>query len=109
MSHTAFRLTALAGALAYALSASAFAQTSAEQSSTPEQQKKSQELEKIVVTGSRIKRVEVEGPTPVVTITGDELKREGFSTVIEALQTLTAAAPNPQPDVLYGSRIPGAK
>jgi outer membrane receptor protein involved in Fe transport len=109
MSHTAFRRSALAGALACALSASVFAQTTTEPSSSTDQQKKSQELEKIVVTGSRIKRVEVEGPTPVVTITGDELKREGFSTVIEALQSMTAAAPNPQPDVLYGSHIPGAK
>jgi len=112
MSHTAFRRTALASALACALSASAFGQTSNTEPSSPsttDQQKKTQELEKIVVTGSRIKRVEIEGPTPVVTITGDELKREGFSTVIEALQSLTAAAPNPQPDVLYGSRIPGAK
>jgi outer membrane receptor protein involved in Fe transport len=67
------------------------------------------ELGTILVTGSRIKRVEIEGAAPVVTITGDDIKRQGFSTVADALQSMTQFAPNPQPDVLYGSRTPGAK
>ncbi|WP_250061428.1 TonB-dependent receptor plug domain-containing protein [Stenotrophomonas mori] len=46
-------------------------------------------LDKIEVTGSRIKRSEVEGPSPVVMITGEDIKKQGYSTVAEALQTLT--------------------
>src|SRR5690242_2802075 len=107
MSHNVFRPTALAGALAVALAAPAFAQ-STDSPSTPEK-KTPTELEKIIVTGSRIKRVEVEGAAPVVTITAEDIKREGFTTVVEALQSLTMFANNPQPDVGYGGHAPGAK
>ncbi len=48
-----------------------------------------QTLDKIQVTGSRIKRTEVEGPSPVVVITAEDIKKEGFSTIAEALGTLT--------------------
>ena len=110
MPHTVFRPTALAAALALAFAAPAFAQNTPDTGSTPDPPKKSTtELEKIVVTGSRIKRVEVEGAAPVVTITADDIKREGFTTVVEALQSLTMFANNPQPDVGYGGHAPGAK
>src|SRR5690606_30128383 len=46
-------------------------------------------LDKVEVTGSRIKRAEMEGPSPVVMITGEDIKQQGYSTVAEALQTLT--------------------
>jgi len=46
-------------------------------------------LDKVEVTGSRIKRAEMEGPSPVVMITGEDIKKQGYSTVAEALQTLT--------------------
>jgi outer membrane receptor protein involved in Fe transport len=49
----------------------------------------SQTLEKVTVTGSRIKRAEIEGPSPVVIITAEDIKKEGFTTVAEALGTLT--------------------
>ena len=48
-----------------------------------------QTLDKIQVTGSRIKRVQVEGPSPVVVITAEDIKKQGYSTVAEALSTLT--------------------
>ncbi len=47
------------------------------------------ELEQIVVTGSRIKRTQVEGPAPMTTITSEDIEREGFTTPYEALATLT--------------------
>src|SRR5580765_3476900 len=49
----------------------------------------SQTLEKVTVTGSRIKRAQIEGPAPVVIITAEDIKKEGFTTVAEALGTLT--------------------
>ncbi|MFT3761590.1 MAG: TonB-dependent receptor [Pseudoxanthomonas sp.] len=51
--------------------------------------KPAQTLDKVQVTGSRIKRAEVEGPSPVVVITAEDIKKEGFTTVAEALGTLT--------------------
>lgn len=46
-------------------------------------------LDKVTVVGSRIKRVEVEGPAPVTVITRQDIDREGFQTVGDMLQTLT--------------------
>lgn len=42
----------------------------------------------IVVTGSRIARRKIEGPAPVAIITGDDIDRNGFRSVFDALTTL---------------------
>ncbi len=47
------------------------------------------QLDKVTVVGSRIKRAEIEGPTPVTVITADDIEKQGFSTVYDALTTLT--------------------
>lgn len=47
------------------------------------------DLEGVVVTGSRIKRAEIEGPSPVTVITSEQLQKEGFNTVHDALVTLS--------------------
>jgi len=52
--------------------------------------KKVKTLDMVEVTGSRIKRAQIEGPSPVVTITADDLRKQGFSTIAEALGTLTS-------------------
>lgn len=46
-------------------------------------------LDKVVVTGSRIKKVDVEGPAPVTIITAEEIQAQGFNTVYEAINTLS--------------------
>ena len=46
-------------------------------------------LDKVVVTGSRIKKVDIEGPAPVTVITAEDIEKQGFSTVYDALNTLT--------------------
>jgi outer membrane receptor protein involved in Fe transport len=85
----------LAVALAIAIfSPTAFAQTSSNGQTTPDSnsnkdEKKTAELEKVVVTGSRIARAEVEGSAPVVVITGETLKAQGFTTVFEVMNSLT--------------------
>ncbi len=43
------------------------------------------------VTGSRIKRAEIEGPSPVTVITAQQMENEGHATVFEALETLVMA------------------
>ncbi|MCK8047143.1 TonB-dependent receptor [Shewanella sp. 1CM18E] len=44
-------------------------------------------VERIEVTGSRIKRIDMEGASPITTITADELAKSGFSTVGDALRS----------------------
>ena len=46
----------------------------------------------VVVTGSRIGRVQQEGPSPVVTITSEDLDQRGYTTVLEALNDLSQNA-----------------
>ena len=50
----------------------------------------SQNLDRIEVVGSRIKRADVEGPSPVTVITSEQIEREGFNTVYDALETISA-------------------
>jgi outer membrane receptor protein involved in Fe transport len=90
----AYRRNLLARSLALALTlpmaASAFAQTA---TTTEEDEEDTADqtttLDTVTVVGSRIKRSEIEGPSPVVVITREDFEREGFRTVGDALQTLT--------------------
>ncbi len=45
-------------------------------------------LDKILVTGSRIKRNEIEGPAPVVIITREDMDEQGFGTVQDVMDSL---------------------
>src|SRR6056297_2860070 len=47
------------------------------------------ELERVVITGSRISRTAIEGPSPVTVIDREQIDREGFTTVAEALKSLS--------------------
>lgn len=75
------RMIAATGALL--LSGTAIGEQAATIDATPEP------LLEVVVTGSRIKRAELEGPAPVTTITREQMQREGFTTAYEALYSLT--------------------
>ena len=46
------------------------------------------ELSKISVTGSRIKRTDIEGPQPLVVITAADIDQGGFISVYEAVQSV---------------------
>src|SRR5579871_4343213 len=54
---------------------------------------KSTQLDKIVVTGSRIATAETQGPAPVTIITGEQIKKEGFTTVYELIGSLAQSMP----------------
>lgn len=90
---------ALLSALAVPCASSAIAQqtTSAPPSNDSAAQLE-QVLDQVVVTGSRIKRAEVEGPSPVTVITAEQIKREGFTTVHDALDTLSQNTGSTQND-----------
>ena len=47
----------------------------------------SQDLGRVSVTGSRIKRTDIEGATPLITITKDDIRAQGFQTVFDAVIT----------------------
>ena len=48
-----------------------------------------QELGRVSVTGSRIKRTDIEGATPLITITRDDIEANGFQNVFDAVSNLT--------------------
>ncbi|MBL8517639.1 MAG: TonB-dependent receptor [Betaproteobacteria bacterium] len=47
-------------------------------------------VERVVVTGSNIKRTDFEGPLPVTILTAEDLAKSGVGTVAEALRKVTA-------------------
>ena len=53
------------------------------------QRQEAADLGKLEITGSRIKRTDVEGPSPIVIMTRDDIQKRGFSSVYEALEHLT--------------------
>lgn len=60
-------------------------------------------LDGIVVTGSRIKRSQIEGPSPITVIDSAQIEREGFTTVSDALNTLTQGTGQIQTEMDSGS------
>ncbi|WP_256079751.1 TonB-dependent siderophore receptor [Massilia sp. YIM B04103] len=55
-------------------------------------QESGNQIQKVVVTGSNIKRIDAESATPVQIIKHDEITRLGVSSVKELLDTLTSAS-----------------
>jgi iron complex outermembrane receptor protein len=92
---------ALAAAL-LPLSGTALAQT------TTEDEVAETELDTVVVVGSRIKRAEIEGPAPITVITRDDIEKEGFTTVYEALNTLTQFTGSVQNELNQNGFTPNA-
>ena len=78
----AIQFTLLGGA---AMSAVPFAVQAAEN-------ERQAEVERIEVTGSRIRRSQMEGANPVQLLGKLEIEKMGLSSVGEVLQTLTASA-----------------
>lgn len=65
-------------------------------------------LDRVQVTGSRIKRAEIEGPAPITVITRQDLEREGHVTVFDALESLTQNSTNVQGEMYAGGFTPNA-
>ncbi|MGH8026502.1 MAG: TonB-dependent receptor plug domain-containing protein, partial [Pseudoxanthomonas sp.] len=56
---------------------------------TPATTEEAVNLDKVVVTGSRISRSQIEGPSPVTVLSTAQIEKEGFVTVNDALKTIT--------------------
>ncbi|MEE7558637.1 TonB-dependent receptor [Xanthomonas sp. Kuri4-2] len=65
------------------------------------------ELDAVSVTGSRIKRAQVEGAQPVVAITAQQIQQEGFSTVYDVLASMNQQG-SVEADTQWGSHTPNA-
>lgn len=99
------QINPLSAALAFALMAgagAAHAQTAptepedkdAKATTTTSTTSQSGSLDTVTVTGSRIKRSQVEGPAPVTVISREQIDREGFQTVGDMLQSLAQSTTN---------------
>ncbi|MEM9529346.1 MAG: TonB-dependent receptor [Pseudomonadota bacterium] len=60
------------------------------------------ELGAVTVTGSRIARTDIEAAQPVISITAEDIEREGFTTVFEALSSQTVFTGTIQDDQFAG-------
>jgi len=67
------------------------------------------QLDAVNVTGSLIPRAQIEGPSPVTTITAEQIEAQGFTTVFDALRSLPAANGSVQDSQGTGFYTPGAK
>jgi iron complex outermembrane receptor protein len=86
----AIRLALFAGA-AVVFAGPAFAQTTGSDEATDE----TTEMEPMVVTGSRIKRVDAETSQPVTVVTRMDIENQGFQSVADILQNITATGTPP--------------
>ena len=99
--HVALALTGLAFAGAAVAQTTSTTQSSdtgngqsnqSTQGSTPST-KKAVNLEAVTVTGSNIRSVDVEAAQPVVTITAQDIQKQGFATVGQLLQNVSSMSP----------------
>ena len=65
-------------------------------------------LEAVAVVGSRIKHAQVEGPAPVTVLTHEQIRREGFATVADALATMTEFNGTVESDAQWGQHTSNA-
>ena len=66
-------------------------------------------VERIQVTGSNIKRVDSETPSPIVTITREQIRQSGTRDIAELLRNVTAASAGSQMDNTSNSFSNGAQ
>ena len=110
---TALQRSRLAAALVAALFVPVIGTAAAQDAQDDEEdtttsQSQTATLDKVTVTGSRIKRAEVEGPAPVTVITAAEIEREGFATVYDALNSLTQNTASIQNELNQNGFTPNA-
>ncbi len=86
---SAILATFLISGMAFAQDTNSTAEDDKEKEQASSQPQPSSDLDRIQVIGSRIKRAEVEGPSPVTIISSAQLEREGFVSVAETLNSIT--------------------
>ncbi|NVJ60651.1 MAG: TonB-dependent receptor [Gammaproteobacteria bacterium] len=79
-----FSITPIAGIVAAVLASTSWSTNSQAEDAAKEQ-------DKIIITGSRIKRTDVEGASTVVSMTAEEMQQQGFTNLYEALASFSSA------------------
>jgi iron complex outermembrane recepter protein len=105
------RRTILGIAIASSLvSAHAYAQdATATGTTTTADGKNAQKLDAVTVTGSLIPISQIETATPTITITAEQIKAKGFSTIAEVLQSSSFATGSVQGAQFTQGFTPGAQ
>ena len=85
------------------------AQQDTAQSADTADQANAKKLETVTVTGSLIPQTDIETATPITTITAQDMKVRGFTTVAEALQQSSFATGSVQGSQFTNSFTPGAQ
>ena len=98
-------------ALGYTSAYAQSAQTDTSQQSTDQapDSSKAKKLEAVTVTGSLIPQTQIETATPIITITAQDMKVRGFTTVAEALQQSSFATGSVQGSASSASFTQGAQ
>jgi len=89
MRYIKFTAMALAGTSLIALPVAAMAQAAGDQSVPATGQQAEESEGPIVVLGSRIPRIQAEGPAPVTAITAEDILRNGYQSVPDVLKAIT--------------------
>lgn len=90
------KTTKLREAISFALAISATGVAFAQQPVAPvPQEQDATELDRIEVTGSRIRQVDVETQQPVLTVTREDIDKQGFQSVGDILQNISAVGTPP--------------
>ncbi len=98
----------LSAVLALALPALAASPAWAQQAAAPADQRPATELDGVVVTGSRIPRATLEGPSPVTVISGQDIDAQGYRSAFDALSALTQNTGNVQGEDYGNTFTPAA-
>jgi iron complex outermembrane receptor protein len=65
-------------------------------------------LETIVVTGSYLKRTDIEAPSPVTVLNSDEILKQGFNSLADAIRSVTADSSGTLTQAFSGAMAGGA-
>lgn len=84
---------------------------SGQATTTDKKKKKEKTLQTVTVTGSLIPQSKIETASPVIKITSEDLSKQGFRNVYDALQTLTVSTGSVQGNqaAATGTFTPGAE
>ncbi len=95
--------TAICAALAWPLAATAVHAQEAAAAADTDEDKDATELDRILVTGSRIPRAQLETASPVITISAEDIQRQGFRNVSDVLRAQPLATGAVQDNQYAGS------
>ena len=101
------KTTQLRDAIKFAIAVGTIAGTGTAlaQEAAPAQEKEATTLDRIEVTGSRIKRTDIETSQPVFSLTRDEISAQGLTSVGDVIQNITSNGSTSSEPSVAGPRV----